>query len=197
MSFTPMSIAGAWVYDPKVWTDERGTFHEVFKLSAISEQLGRGFEVKQVNQSLSRKGVIRGIHWTNSVYGQAKYVSCIQGSIWDVVVDLRPESPTFGNWDAIVLSYENRRSILISEGIGHGFLSLSEGAVANYLCSSEFNPADDRTINPLSKKLGISFEEIASAHEIESFLLSDKDKNGETFNPATFMSASKLEGRNG
>ena len=181
MTFTPMAIAGAWVHTPKVWPDERGTFHEVFKFSAISEQLGRNFTVKQVNQSLSSKGVIRGVHWTESEEGQAKYVSCPAGSLWDVVVDLRPESPTFGKWDAALLSAENRKSVLISEGLGHAFLALEDDTVANYLCSSEFNPAGDKTISPLSPGLAIDFKSVASQHGIEDFLLSPKDSEAPLF----------------
>lgn len=181
MSFTPMSIAGAWVFEPNVWPDERGTFHEVFKLSAINEQLGRTFVVKQVNQSISSKGVIRGIHWTDSEEGQAKYVSCPAGSLWDVVVDLRPESPTFGNWEAALLSAENRKSVLISEGLGHAFLALEDETVANYLCSSEFTPAGDKTINPMSELLAIDFTSVAESFGITNFLLSPKDANAPSF----------------
>jgi dTDP-4-dehydrorhamnose 3,5-epimerase len=181
VTFTPMAIAGAWVHTPKVWPDERGTFHEVFKLSAISEQLGRDFTVKQVNQSLSSKGVIRGIHWTDSEEGQAKYVSCPAGSLWDVVVDLRPESATFGKWDAVLLTAENKKSVLISEGLGHGFLALEDGTLANYLCSSEFDPAGDKTISPLSPTLSIDFQFIAASHGLDAFLLSSKDSEAEYF----------------
>lgn len=176
-----MAIAGAWVHTPKVWPDERGTFHEVFKLSAISEQLDRSFVVKQVNQSLSSKGVIRGIHWTDSEEGQAKYISCPSGALWDVVVDLRPQSPTFGTWDATLLTAENRRSILISEGLGHGFLALENGTIANYLCSSEFNPRHDRTVNPFSPRLGIDFKATADTFGVEKILLSSKDSGGPLF----------------
>jgi dTDP-4-dehydrorhamnose 3,5-epimerase len=176
-----MAIAGAWIYEPKIWPDERGTFHEVFKLSAISEQLGREFAVKQVNQSLSNKGVIRGIHWTESEKGQAKYVSCPAGALWDVVVDLRPESPTFGKWEAAFLSADNRKSILISEGLGHGFLALEDGTIANYLCSSEFNPIADKAISPFSPKLAIDFKSVAAGYGIEGFLLSPKDSEAPLF----------------
>lgn len=176
-----MAIAGAWVYTPKVWPDERGTFHEVFKLSAISEQLGREFVVKQVNQSLSSRGVIRGIHWTDSDEGQAKYVSCPSGALWDVVVDLRPESATYGQWDAALLTSENRKSVLISEGLGHGFLALVDGTVANYLCTSEFNPAGDKAINPLSPRLAIDFKTASTGFEIQEFLLSPKDSEATAF----------------
>ncbi len=183
MTFTPLNIAGVWLHTPKVWPDERGSFHEVFKLSQISSQLGRDFKVKQVNQSVSSKGVIRGIHWTDSPEGQAKYVSCPKGSLWDVVVDLRPESATYGKWDARVLSAENGDSLLISEGIGHGFLALEDGSVANYLCTSEFNPTADKTINPLDSALSIDFELIGQDFGISNYLLSPKDAEASGFQP--------------
>jgi dTDP-4-dehydrorhamnose 3,5-epimerase len=183
MTFTPLKIAGVWLHTPKVWPDDRGTFHEVFKLSLISEQLGRDFQVKQVNQSTSAAGVIRGIHWTDSPEGQAKYVSCPKGAIWDVVVDLRPESASYGQWDARILSEENGQSLLISEGIGHAFLALEDGTVANYLCSSEFNPAADKTINPLDSRLAISFLAKANEFEIQDLKMSPKDIKGSFFQP--------------
>jgi dTDP-4-dehydrorhamnose 3,5-epimerase len=181
MTFTPLKIAGAWVHTPQIWPDERGAFHEVFKLSAIEERLGRTFTVKQVNQSVSKKGVIRGIHFTDSAEGQAKYVSCPQGALWDVVVDLRPESPTYGQWDSVFLNAENGKSVLISEGLGHGFLALEDETVANYLCSSEFNPGADKTISPLSKNLSIDFAIVSAQYDISTFKLSQKDENAPSF----------------
>lgn len=183
MTFTPLTIAGVWLHTPKVWLDERGSFHEVFKISQIRSQLGRDFDVKQVNQSVSSKGVIRGIHWTDSPEGQAKYVSCPKGSLWDVVVDLRPESATYGKWDARVLSAKNGDSLLISEGIGHGFLALEDGTVANYLCTSEFNPTADKTINPQDPNLAIDFQSIAQEFGISEFQLSPKDSEAGGFQP--------------
>jgi dTDP-4-dehydrorhamnose 3,5-epimerase len=183
MTFTPLKIEGVWLHTPKVWPDDRGTFHELFKLSLISEQLGREFQVKQVNQSSSAAGVIRGIHWTNSPEGQAKYVSCPKGSIWDVVVDLRLDSVTYGQWDARTLSAENGQSLLISEGIGHAFLALENGTVANYLCTSEFNPAADKTISPLDPKLDVSFSQIAQENGIQKLIMSPKDSEGSAFQP--------------
>jgi dTDP-4-dehydrorhamnose 3,5-epimerase len=183
MSFTPLSIEGVWLHTPKVWPDERGTFHEVFKLSQISEQLGRDFQVRQVNQSTSAAGVIRGIHWTDSPEGQAKYVSCPKGALWDVVVDLRQSSPTYGKWDARLLSEENGLSLLISEGIGHAFLALEEGTVANYLCTSEFNPSADKTINPMDSSLSIGFLAKANEFGIQDLKMSPKDAAGPAFQP--------------
>lgn len=183
MTFTPLKIDGVWLHTPKVWPDERGTFHEVFKLSLISEQLGREFQVKQVNQSTSAAGVIRGIHWTDSPEGQAKYVSCPKGAIWDVVVDLRQDSETYGEWDARTLSEENGQSLLISEGIGHAFLALENGTVASYLCTSEFNPAADKTINPLDPILDISFLKTAGEFGIKDLIMSSKDAGGSAVQP--------------
>lgn len=177
MQFTPMTIEGAWVHTPTRHEDSRGHFEEQFKLSVIETQLGRSFDVKQVNQSVSAKGVIRGIHFTDSREGQAKYVSCPQGALWDVVVDLRKDSPTYGKWDAVVISSENGKSVLISEGLGHAFLSLEDMSVASYLCTSEYQVEFDKTVNVFSPKLSISFEEIASDFGVTSFSFSAKDKN--------------------
>jgi dTDP-4-dehydrorhamnose 3,5-epimerase len=175
MSFTPMTIQGAWVHSPNVFSDQRGTFKELFKLSLLNDQLGRGFEVHQVNQSVSAKGVIRGVHWTVGARGQAKYVSCTEGKIWDIVIDLRRNSPTFGQWDAEFLSPENGKSVLISEGLGHAFLALEDQSAATYLCSAEFEPELDRNFYPLSPDLAIPFAEIGAEYGISNFQLSDKD----------------------
>lgn len=181
MSFTEMKIQGAWIHNPLVHPDNRGTFHEVFRISEIEKQLGRTFPVKQVNQSTSHKGVIRGIHYTDSAEGQAKYVSCLEGAIWDIVVDLRKDSPTYGNWDAFILSAENNNSVLLSEGLGHAFLSLTDNAVVSYLCTSEYSPEHDKTVNVFSSSLEIDFSSIAKEYEITSFKFSEKDENAVGF----------------
>ena len=176
MSFQEMKIQGAFVHTPSRHEDKRGLFEEQFRLSLIEKELGRSFPVRQVNQSVSKKGVIRGIHWTDSEEGQAKYVSCTSGAIWDVVVDLRKTSPTYGQWDAHLISPGNGNSVFISEGLGHVFMALEDNTVANYLCTTEYNPQADKTINPLDQTLAIEFDQIARAHGIGSYLLSDKDR---------------------
>jgi dTDP-4-dehydrorhamnose 3,5-epimerase len=176
MQFTPMAVRGAWVHTPARHEDNRGHFEEQFKLSAIEAQLGRTFTVKQVNHSVSAKGVIRGIHFTDSPEGQAKYVSCPQGAIWDVVVDLRPESETYGNWDAVVISAENGKSVLISEGLGHAFLSLENNSTAQYLCTSEYSNRHEKTFSPFSPFFSINFEHVARSVDLEpAFNLSNRD----------------------
>ncbi len=172
-----MKIKGAWIHAPVRHTDDRGHFEEQFKLSQIESELGRSFSVRQVNLSISNKGVIRGIHYTESPEGQAKYVSCPKGVIWDVVVDLRKDSPTYGQWDSVKLSDDNGLSVFVSEGIGHAFLSLEEESVANYLCSTEYNPDSDRTINAMSPNLAIDF----ALSGLSEFTLSPKDSKANNF----------------
>jgi dTDP-4-dehydrorhamnose 3,5-epimerase len=184
MPFQPMGIQGAFVFIPVRHQDSRGHFQESFKLSSLEKELGVGFEVKQVNQSTSAKGVIRGIHFADNPPGQAKYVSCLKGAIWDVVVDLRIDSPTFGEWEGVEVSAANGKSVSIAEGLGHGFLSLEEGSVVSYLCSEEYNPKTERQINPLDKDLSIDFSGFGSKFGIEEFLLSDQDKKAQGFKEA-------------
>jgi len=172
MSFTPLSISGSWVFAPKKFDDERGSFHEVFQLPLLVKELGFGFEVKQVNQSVSSAGVIRGIHWADVPPGQAKYVFCPRGSIWDIIVDIRVGSPTFGKWDAAVISEQNGKAILIREGLGHVFLALEDNTVVNYLCSESFSPTTEHGINPLDQDLAIPFETMWSN---SSYKISHKD----------------------
>ena len=181
MPFQEMKIKGAWLHTPIRHSDERGHFEEQFKISQIESELGRTFTVKQVNQSVSNRGVIRGIHYTDSPDGQAKYISCPKGRIWDVVVDLRKESPTYGQWDAAELSPENGKSIFISAGLGHAFLSLSDDSVSTYLCSAEYEPTSDKGFNPLSESLSIDFREIALRHGIDRLVVSDRDESAPIF----------------
>jgi len=181
MSYSPLSIEGSWVFTPKQIPDDRGSFHEVFKLPNLAEALGFGFEVKQVNQSISAAGVVRGIHWADVPPGQAKYIFCSKGSIWDVVVDIRVGSPTFGRFDGVELNEENGKCVLIKEGLGHVFLSLENETVVNYLCSEPFNPLSEHGINPLDSDLGIPFETKLSR---ASLVISPKDSNAPSFKQA-------------
>lgn len=184
MPFQPMGIHGAFVFTPVRHQDSRGHFLESFKLSSLETELGLDFEVKQVNQSTSAKGVIRGIHFADNPPGQAKYVSCLKGAIWDVVVDLRTESPTFGKWEGVEVSAENGKSVLIAEGLGHGFLALQGGSVVSYLCSEEYNPKTERQINALDKDLAIDFSDVGAKFGVEEFLLSEQDKQALGFQEA-------------
>lgn len=174
MPFEPMGISGAFIFTPVRHEDERGRFQEMFKISTLAVECGIGFDVKQVNQSVSAKGVVRGIHFAAHPQGQAKYVSCSAGRVWDVVVDIRVGSPTFGRWESVELSSENGKSVLIMQGLGHAFLALDDGAVVNYLCSEEYDPQSERQIHPLDYEVGIPFSSMLTNSEL---ILSEQDKN--------------------
>lgn len=155
MNFQSLSISGAWVGESQINKDNRGFFREWFKTDEIELATGYSFNVKQANVSQSKRGVLRGIHYSLSLLGQVKWVTCVSGSIWDVVVDLRPNSPTYGTWDCVELTGENGKSILISEGLGHGFVSLADESLVAYLQTSNYSPSDEYEINPHDSDLAI------------------------------------------
>jgi dTDP-4-dehydrorhamnose 3,5-epimerase len=153
----PLGIDGAWVYTPQVHQDDRGSFAETFRGAEFAADLGYRLDVAQVNCSVSRRGVIRGVHYADVPPGQAKYVSCVAGAILDVVVDLRAGSPSFGKWEAVRLDAESRRAVFLAEGLGHAFMALSDGATALYLCSTPYAPGREHGVNPLDPAIGIAW----------------------------------------
>ena len=173
MALKPLSIEGAWVHTPEILSDSRGLFFESFKESELRHS-DIPFQVKQTNVSVSKLGVIRGIHWADSPPGQAKFVSCHMGSIIDVVVDLRAGSVTFGNWDSRLLNSSNRESVLIESGLGHAFIALEDNTLVSYLCSEEYSPTTERSINPLDKTIDIDWAMLGGK---TSFSMSERDRN--------------------
>jgi dTDP-4-dehydrorhamnose 3,5-epimerase len=151
----PISIGGAWMFTPTVHRDDRGYFLEWFRAGELSESVGYWPETAQANCSVSRRGVIRGIHFSDVPPGQAKYVSCVQGAILDVVVDIRVGSPSYGRWEAVRLDDESRQALFISEGLGHAFTALSDQATVIYLCSTPYAPGREHGVNPLDPAIGI------------------------------------------
>jgi len=132
----PMGIGGAWTFTPAVHRDERGYFLEWFRAGELSGSLGYWPETAQANCSVSRRGVVRGIHFASVPPGQAKYVTCVSGAVLDVVVDLRVGSPSYGRWEAVRLDDQGRRAVFLAEGLGHAFTALSEEATVIYLWST-------------------------------------------------------------
>jgi len=137
--------------------DKRGYFREWFSTSSLTQLTGKETTFKQGNFSLSKKGTIRGIHFSTSGEGQAKLVTCLTGKIWDVVVDLRKNSSSYGQWIANELTPENGRSIFIPSGLGHGFQALEEDSTIAYLLSSEYDPSSEASIHPFDKSLDIDW----------------------------------------
>ena len=153
----PLGIDGAWVYTPQVYNDDRGSFAEVFRGAEFATDLGYRLDVAQANYSVSRRGVIRGIHYADVPPGQAKYVTCVSGAILDVAVDLRTDSPTFGKWEAVQLDSVTRRAMFLTEGLGHAFMAMTDGATALYLCSTPYTPGREHGIHPLDPAVGIAW----------------------------------------
>ena len=175
-------IEGVYLFRPKVFEDDRGHFFESFRRDVTLEETGFDFKVAQVNNSLSNKGVIRGIHFKQYPPGQAKFVSVTSGAIIDVAIDLRKSSPTFGKWQAFELSAQNKRSLLIGYGIGHAFLALNDNTQVNYLCDSVFEPGLEHVINPVSA--GIDWQSFANEHLLQNFSISEKDSLAPTLDQA-------------
>ncbi len=131
--------------------------------------LGRNLPVAQANCSVSARGAIRGIHFSDVPPGQAKYITCVSGSIMDVVVDLRVGSPGYGRWAAVPLDDQSRCAVLVAEGLGHAFITLSNRATVLYLCSTPYAPGREHGVHPLDPDIGIAWPDGMAA------ILSDKD----------------------
>jgi dTDP-4-dehydrorhamnose 3,5-epimerase len=170
MELTPLGITGAWLAESPVWSDERGFFREWFKSEDVKAATGRDFEIEQANISLSSAGTLRGIHYSIAPRGQAKWITCVSGSIQDVIVDIRPGSSTFGQWIDVELMGDSGKAVLISEGLGHGFLALEDNTAVAYLVSTPFSPTYEFEVNPLDKKIGIKW-----GMDLSSLKISGKD----------------------
>ena len=152
-----LGMDGAWVFTPQVHRDDRGNFFEAFRGAEFAADLGYQLDVAQVNCSVSRRGVIRGIHYADVPPGQAKYVTCVAGAIMDVVVDLREGSPGFGTWEAMRLDDTSRRAVFLAEGLGYAFMALTEEATVLYLCSTPYAPGREHAVYALDPDLGITW----------------------------------------
>ena len=157
VSIRALSIAGAWEFAPRVHEDDRGVFLESYRADVLEDAIGHRLHVAQVNQSVSRRGTVRGIHFADVPPGQAKYVTCPRGTILDVVVDIRVGSPTFGRWESVRLDETDRRAVYVAEGLGHAFMALTDEATVNYLCSEPYAPGREHGVNPLDPAIGIDW----------------------------------------
>jgi dTDP-4-dehydrorhamnose 3,5-epimerase len=175
MDFKALGIQGAWVADSPVWDDNRGSFREWFKHEEVFSLTGLDFSVKQANFSLSNQGVIRGIHYSLISGGQAKWVTCLSGSVVDVVVDLRIDSPTFKKVEYVDLRQGDGKAVLVGPGLGHGFYSKENGSGVSYLLNSPYNPEYEFEISPIDPELAIKWS--PTSLKEESNLISMKDKS--------------------
>jgi dTDP-4-dehydrorhamnose 3,5-epimerase len=140
MKFVELNISGLYLIEPTVYKDERGYFYETFRADLFREKTGFLGDFIQDNESFSYKNVLRGLHFQNPPFAQAKLVRVVQGEVLDVAVDLRKDSPTYGKHEIVRLSAENKRIFFIPEGFAHGFLTVSDTAVFSYKCSQLYAP---------------------------------------------------------
>jgi dTDP-4-dehydrorhamnose 3,5-epimerase len=171
MELTPLGIDGAWLAESPMWSDDRGFFREWFKSEDVKAATGQDFGIEQANISHSSAGTLRGIHYSIAPGGQAKWITCVSGSIQDVIVDIRPESKTFGQWIDIDIKGDSGKAVLISEGLGHGFLALEDNTAVAYLVSTPFSPTDEFEVNPLDEKIAIKW-----GMDLRSLKISGKDR---------------------
>ncbi|MCE0800532.1 dTDP-4-dehydrorhamnose 3,5-epimerase [Buttiauxella sp. S04-F03] len=146
MNVIKTDIPEVLIFEPKVFGDDRGFFFESFSQKVFEEAVGYKVNFVQDNHSKSSKGVLRGLHYQLAPYAQGKLVRCVAGEVFDVAVDIRKESPTFGKWVGVNLSAENKRQLWIPVGFAHGFLVLSDSAEFVYKTTNYYHPASDRGI---------------------------------------------------
>jgi len=174
-NFIETRIKDVYIIEPKVFGDNRGYFMETYNKKDFFEA-GLTMEFVQDNESKSKKGVLRGLHFQTK-HTQGKLVRVTQGKVFDVAVDLRKDSPTFGNWECVILTDENKKQFYIPEGFAHGFLVMSDTAVFNYKCTDYYAPEYDSGLLWNDKDIAIEWP-LAG---IEEILLSEKDKIQKTF----------------
>ena len=172
MTVRELAVPGAWEITPQQHADSRGLFFEWFTDSEFSAFAGHHFELRQANCSVSSAGVLRGLHFAQLPPSQAKYVTCLRGSVFDVVVDIRLGSETFGRWDSVLLDERDRRSVYISEGLAHAFLALQDGSTVMYLCSAGYAPDREHTIRATDPALGITWPSTVFG---DALVLSERD----------------------
>ena len=157
MQVTKLDIDGLMVFEPKVFADDRGAFFESFNDRVFREATGFTGQFVQDNQSQSRKGVVRGLHYQLPPHAQGKLVRVARGAAWDVALDIRHSSPSFGKWAAVELSAENRKQFWIPAGFAHGFLALEEGTEFLYKTTDFWSGASERAIRWDDPDVGIAW----------------------------------------
>ena len=170
MNVINTDIEGAVIIEPRIFRDARGYFFESYSKKEFDEKVAP-VDFVQDNESMSTRGVIRGLHFQRPPYAQAKLVRCVKGRVLDVVVDIRKGSPTYGKHVAVELSEENHRQFFIPRGFAHGFAVLSDIAVFQYKCDNYYHPEADGGISILDPSLGIDW-----GIAFEEAILSDTDK---------------------
>lgn len=176
MKATETKLKGCFILEPVKYGDSRGYFFESFNDNTFRSLTGADTQFVQDNQSFSSKGVLRGLHAQSGEHAQAKLVRVLSGKVLDVAVDVRPNSPTFGEYIAVELSEENNLQLFIPRGFLHGFVVLSDTATFFYKCDNFYNKESESGIHPLDSTVGVDWQ-----LPDEELILSDKDKEAPSF----------------
>ncbi|APJ76924.1 dTDP-4-dehydrorhamnose 3,5-epimerase [Escherichia coli] len=176
MNVIETEIPDVLIFEPKVFGDERGFFFESFNQKVFEEAVGRKVNFVQDNHSRSVKGVLRGLHFQIKPYSQAKLVRCVKGEVYDVAVDIRPESSTYCKWVGVFLSAQNKKQLWIPEGFAHGFVVVSDEAEFLYKTTNYYMPSAEGCIRWDDPALNIDWP-----MKTNELILSDKDKNAERY----------------
>ena len=175
MKATPLKIPDVKLIEPEVFEDERGSFYESFNQQEFNDAVGQEITFVQDNQSKSKRGVLRGLHYQEQPLTQGKLVRVIFGEVFDVAVDIRKNSATYGQWVAETLSSNNKKQLWIPEGFAHGFLVLSDEAEIIYKTTDFYSPEHEHCLKYNDKKINITWPSISS-----QYLLSPKDTKGQS-----------------
>jgi dTDP-4-dehydrorhamnose 3,5-epimerase len=174
-----LSIPDSYEITPVMRSDDRGVFLEWYRHDLLEEKIGHPLDLRQANTSVSKRGVVRGIHFADIPRGQAKYVTTTHGAVLDFIVDIRVGSATFGQWDSVLLDDVDRRAVYLAEGLGHAFVALTEGATVSYLVSDTYRAQQEHGINPLDPDVALVFPDAAG-----ELLLSPKDTEAPSLSSA-------------
>ena len=142
MGWTKTNLQGVWVFEPKIWQDQRGYFVETFNGSTLPDEL-KNIHFVQDNEAKSTRGVLRGLHYQLPPHAQSKLVRCISGEVLDVIVDVRPESATFGKYISVILNEINKKQLFVPQGFAHGYEVLSDTAIFAYKCDQYYAPGQE------------------------------------------------------
>jgi dTDP-4-dehydrorhamnose 3,5-epimerase len=181
MKIKSTPLKDCYIIEPTIFEDERGYFFEKFNEKKFEDLTGMNGHFVQDNISRSSYGVLRGLHLQKGEHAQAKLVSCLEGKVWDVAVDLRENSPTFGKWFGVELTPENKLQLYVPRGFGHGFSVISENAVFAYKCDNFYNKESEGSVKYNDKDLQIDWK-----LDEKDMILSEKDENAPSFADKNF-----------
>jgi dTDP-4-dehydrorhamnose 3,5-epimerase len=182
MDIKELKIEGAFEITPRQFPDDRGLFLESFRGDKLAKAIGHRLDIIQTNVSVSSRGTIRGVHFADVPPSQAKYVTAMSGSFVDFAIDIRVGSPTFGQWDSVLLDTVDRRAIYLAEGLGHVICCLEDNSTVMYLCTATYDPVREHAVNPLDPALGLALPDgvnpVLSAKDAAAPSLSEAAEKG-------------------